>query len=651
MHDVQKSLRGRSLFVSFNLIFLFSLVIVNYYKIQVIEHEKWVKIADQQHHLVVKEPFQRGKIFLKSENNKRGRPVVMDVLTYHLFIDPMSIKEPLKEEVIAYLEPKLSGKSIKGHFYKKARWRKVADFVNLDEKIEITKWWKAYARKNKMPSNALTFVKDYKRAYPYGHLLGQVLSTVYRNRDEKTGQAVPIGGIEKKYNALLQGAIGKRYLMRSPKYTIDDAKRHIAAKNGSDVYLTINHEVQSICEEELKKGVDKVNAKGGLAVMMDPYTGEIIALAQYPFFEPGKYPSYFANKKSAESVNPKSLTDTFEPGSIMKALTLAIGLKANEKLLDNNMSPLFCPSEMIDCANSSFKGRNRPLKDVSFHKSLNMYLAIQKSSNIYPARIIEKVLESLGPKWYSDQLSEVFGLGNKSGLELPYENAGMIPVYGRKYKNGKQQWSDPTPYSLAIGYNVLVNSVQMARAYSVFANGGYLVEPTLIDKIISPEGEEKRLKKREKKKVLSKDIADIMMTALKYTTKKGGSAYLADIPGYSEGGKTSTTEKLVKGVYSKDTHLSNFIGVAPANSPRFVLIVTVDEPERKYIPGFGTTHFGGKCAAPIFREIGKRSLEALKVPYDDPYGFARNDPRTRQKQSDWWRETKELQAVYDLHNQ
>lgn len=646
-----KSLRGRSLFVSFALAFLFSLVIVHYYKIQVIEHKKWVKIADQQHHLVVKEPFQRGKIYCRSENNKKGRPIVMDVLTYHLFIDPMRIKHSLKEEIIAFLAPRLSEKSIKGHFYKKARWRKVADFVNIDEKIEIEKWWRVYARKNKMPSNALTFVKDYKRAYPYGHLLGQVLSTVYRNRDEKTMQAVPIGGIEKKYNAQLQGSIGKRYLMRSPKYNIDDAKRHIAPKNGSDVYLTINHEIQAICEEELKKGVTRVNAKGGVAVMMDPHTGDVIALAQYPFFKPDNYPSYFADKKSAQCVNPKSVTDSFEPGSIMKALTLAIGLKANEKLLENNKKPLFCPSEMIDCADATFKGRNRPLKDVSFHKRLNMYHAIQKSSNIYPARIIEKVLESLGPKWYSDQLSNVFGLGNKSGLELPYENPGMIPVYGRKYKNGKEQWSDPTPYSLAIGYNVLVNCVQMARAYSVFANGGYLVEPTIIDKIISPEGVVKTAKKREKKKVLSKDIADIIMSALKYTTKQGGSAYLADIPGYSEAGKTSTTEKLVNGVYSKNTHCSSFIGIAPVSAPRFVLIVMVDEPERKYVPGFGTTHFGGKCAAPIFREIGKRSLQVLKVPYDDPYGFAKNDPRTQREKSDWWRETKELQAVYDLHNQ
>lgn len=629
---------------------LFSFVLIHYYQIQIIEHDKWERIAEQQHHLVIKEPFQRGKILCRSAGDKKASPVVRDVLTYHLYIDPIRLKAEFKEEIIKTISPHLEAKDISSHFYKKSRHRKVAGFLSLNQKEVIEAWWKPYAKEHKIASNAITFVKDFKRSYPYDHFLGQVLSTVYRNRDEKTGMVTAISGIEKKFDENLKGAVGKRYLMRSPKYNIDDAKRHIYAKNGDDVYLTIHHQIQAICEEELKKGVDKVNGKGGLAVMMDPNTGEILALAQYPFYSPENYSEYFNDKEKQERVKPKVVTDCFEPGSIMKSLTLAIGLKANEKLLDLNQKPLFCPYEMVRSDNPNFKGRTRPLKDVSTHKYLNMFLAIQKSSNIYPARIIERVLESLGPKWYSDQLQEVFGLGIKSGLELPYESAGMVPIYGKTYSNGKQQWSDPTPYSLAIGYNVLVNPVQMARAYSVFANGGYLVEPSLLHKIVDASGKEVFRPQKEKKRVLSKDIADIMLQALKYTTKKGGSAYLADIPGYSEAGKTSTTEKIVNGVYSKNTHLSNFIGIAPAKNPKFVLIVVVDEPEKKYIPGFGTTHFGGKCAAPIFREIGKRALHILDCPLDDPYGFSLNDPRTEKEKSDWYVESKDLKSMYDAWN-
>ena len=648
--EEKKSSRGRSLFVSFGLVFLFSSLLIHYYKIQVIDHQKWVKIAESQHHLVIKEPFQRGKIYWRCQNDSKGRPLAMDVLAYHLFIDPLQIKAPCKEEVVAMLAPFLPGKEIKGHFYKKARWRKVADSVDLASKEKIEALWKVYAKEHKLARNALTFVKDYKRSYPYDHMLGQVLSSVFRNREEKTGLAVPINGIEKKFNSYLQGAIGKRYLMRSPKYNIDDAKRHVAAKNGHDVYLTIHHEIQAICEEELKKGVEKVHAKGGLAVMMDPYSGEILALAQYPFFSPAKYPAFFGDKEKAGYAKPKAVTDCFEPGSIMKSIALSIGLKANERRIERGLAPLFHPTEMVDCSNPYFKGRTKPLKDVSFHGWLNMNLAVQKSSNIYPARVIEKVIDEFGPKWYSDQLVEVFGLGKKTGIELPYENPGMVPIYGKKYASGRDQWSGPTPYSLAIGYNVTVNALQLARACSVFANGGYLVAPTIVDKILSPEGKEVYIEKGEHKKVLSKDIADIMLCALKFTTKKGGTSYLADIPGFSEAGKSSTSEKLIDGVYAKNVHCSNFVGIAPAKDPKFVLVVVIDEPEKRYIQGFGTTHFGGKCAAPIFREIGKRSLQILQVAPDDPYGYARNDPRTVKEQSDWYKETKELQELYDSYN-
>ncbi|MCH9621074.1 MAG: putative peptidoglycan D,D-transpeptidase PenA [Chlamydiia bacterium] len=650
MQNEIKNLYGRSLFVGFFLVFLFSLVLVNYYKIQVIEHDKWMKIADTQHQMVVKEPFHRGKIYCKSPNAKNDKCVAMDVLTYHLYIDPFSIKPPQKEAMIKFLNPILNKNDIKSHFYKKSRFRKVAGFLSLKQKDDIETWWKGFYRAHKLPSNSLTFVKDYKRSYPYGHLLGQVLSTVYRNRDEKTGKAIPISGIEKKFNDHLQGEVGKRFLMRSPKYAIDDARRHIAARNGSDVHLTINYQVQAICEEELKQGLEKVNAKGGWAVMMDPNNGKIIAMAQYPFFSPEKYSDYFVSKEKEEMAKPKMVTDLFEPGSIMKVLTAAIGLKANEVMIENNLSPLFCPYEMVKTDNPYFSGRTRPLKDVSFHRYLNMFLAIQKSSNIYPARMIEKILGKLGPGWYSDQLRDVFGLGQKSGIELPYESPGMVPVYGKKYANGKDQWSGPTPYSLAIGYNSMVNAMQMARAYCVFANGGYLIEPTLIEKIVSPEGNETIFEAKEKRKVLSTDICQMMMQALKYTTKVGGTSYLAAIPGYTEAGKSSTSEKIVNGVYSKDTHCSSFAGIAPANNPKFVLVIVVDEPEKKFISGFGTTHFGGKCAAPIFKEIGKRTLQILKVPYDDPHGFSRGDPRTINEESDWYKESTHLKAIYEKWN-
>lgn len=304
---------------------------------------------------------------------------------------------------------------------------------------------------------------------------------------------------------------------------------------------------------------------------------------------------------------------------------------------------------MMRTDNNYFPGRVQPLRDPTTHKYLNMNMAIQKSSNVYPARLVQRIIEELGADWYRKQLLETFGLGIKTGVELPYENPGMIPTPGKTYANGVLEWSSPTPYSLAIGYNWLANSIQMVRAFSVFANGGYLIEPTILKKIVK-NGEVVEEHKVGKRKVLSDAILAEVIKAMKYTTKPGGSAPHADIPGYSEMGKTSTSEKLIEGKYSKTQHFSTFIGIFPANQPKFVLFVAVDEPEKVYVPGFGTTHWGGKSAAPIFREIAKRTLQYLGVPPDDPYGYPKTDPRADTTKADWAAEVARLKDLYDKWN-
>ena len=254
--------------------------------------------------------------------------------------------------------------------------------------------------------------------------------------------------------------------------------------------------------------------------------------------------------------------------------------------------------------------------------------------------MIQRVVETLGASWYRQQLVETFGFGEKTGLELPYENPGMVPTPGKRYSNGRDQWSVPTTYSLAIGYNMLANSIQMVRAYAVLANGGYLIKPHLLKKIVSKEGVVvDNSEAIWKKRVLDEEIVRQVRRALKYTTKPGGSAVLADVPGFTEAGKTGTSEKLIDGRYSKSVHFSTFIGFAPVEQAEFVLFVGIDEPEKKIIPGFGSTQFGGKCAAPVFKEIARRSLEYLGVPPDDP------------KKMDWHKEVKELHALYQNYNE
>ena len=165
----------------------------------------------------------------------------------------------------------------------------------LDEETHrsVLQWWQGFAREHKIPRNALFFVKDYQRSYPYGKLLGQVLHTIQNQKDEKTDQALPTGGLELYFNSYLQGKNGKRRLMRSPRNSLETGEVIAYPEHGADIYLTINPYLQAIAEEEIERGVKKSKGKAGWAAMMDPRTGEILALAQYPSFTPPDYQNYF----------------------------------------------------------------------------------------------------------------------------------------------------------------------------------------------------------------------------------------------------------------------------------------------------------------------------------------------------------------------
>lgn len=671
-------LQKRILLIALGIFFLFSLLVAQFYRIQIIEGDKWLKEGRKQHYFVVKEPFIRGR-FLSNTSIKKGHPekvqyFVLDVQKFHLYADPMSIPDENKQEVAAELLARISykvskegerdvgsdsmGKNLFQELQKKSRSRKLAMWLDREDKEEILAWWRPYCRSKNIPGNAIFFINDYQRSYPFGKLLGQVLHTVQHNRDEMTQQAFPTGGLELSLHHYLSGVQGKRLLMRSPRNALEMGEVIAHPEHGADVYLTINHYVQAIVEEELEKGVKKVHAKGGWATMMNPYTGEIIALAQYPFFYPPDYQLFFNDPKLIDHTHLHALTDANEPGSIMKPLTVAIALMANAELKRRGESPLFHPEEKIATADGRFPGRKQPIKDTSLHHYLNMYMALQHSSNIYVARLVERVVDRLGEKWYRNQLQR-FGFGEKTGLELPAESRGLLPIPGKVLPNGRMEWSKPTPFSLAMGYNLQANSIQILRAYALLANGGYLVEPTIIQKITKKRvgGKEEILldhtvpeKVLSFPKVLDAEVLNETMKALKYATKGVGTSRRGDIPGYTEVVKTGTARKIHNGEYTRKKHLASSVGFAPIEHPAFVLIVSIDEPEVLYIDGVGNQHHGAISAAPIFKEIGKRTLEYLGITPDDPFGYPAGDPRYDASKAYWVSEANQLQEMYEKWN-
>lgn len=660
------SSRKRLVAVSIVLFFFFSLLIIAFFKIQVIEQEKWERRAKAQHQLVVTEPFKRG-LFYSNTALKQGHPetpqaFVIDVAKFHLFADPQSIPPEWRQEIASQLATLLGEETttrIREQLEKKSRSRKLALWLEKEHMERIQSWWSRYAKSKKLARNALFFVQDYKRSYPFKKLLGPVLHTVREEKDQLSHQPIPTGGLELIFDKVLRGKEGKRLILRSPRHALETGQILSQPEDGCDVYLTINHYLQAVAEEGIARAVRSAQAKAGWAILMDPHTGEIWALAQYPYFEPEHYRSYFNDKQLLEHTKVKAITDPFEPGSTMKPLTVALALKANAELQRQGKPPLFSPEEKISTLSGIFPGRSKPISDTRKHPYLNMDLALQKSSNIYPARLVQRIIASLGDKWYRQALEEVFGFGLKVGIELPSESPGRLPVPGRLHQNGRPEWSTPTPFSIAFGHNILANSLQMVKAYAILANGGYSVKPTLVRKIVrrSKEGAEEILldhtgaqRVEQRTRVLDQEIVDRVVRSMRMVTKPGGTASKADIYGYTEAGKTATTEKIVGGTYSKKDHISSFIGFAPTTSSCFVLMVVVDDPQWKYIPGLGKNHQGGNCCSQAFVEIGLKTLQYLGVEPDDPCGYPLGDPRRDENQADGLKEVKALKELYQQWN-
>ncbi len=647
---------------------LFAVLIAQFYQIQIVEGEKWASVGRKQHFFIVKEPFLRGTFYsnssVKQGHMEKPRPLVVDIQKFHLYIDPKSIPEGLRNQVAERLMEIVpvsaeEQETFHAQFDKKSRSRKLSMWLDKEIRDDVIAWWRPYAQKHKIARNAVYFVNDYQRSYPYGKLLGQVLHTIQNNKDEKTHQALPTGGLELYFNKYLKGKQGKRSLMRSPRNSFEMGTVIEAPQNGADIYLTINCCLQTIAEEELAKGVEKAKAKAGWAVMMDPKSGEILALAQYPFFYPPDYQFFFNDPTQTENTKVKAVTDANEPGSIMKPITLAVALKANDELKKLGKAPLFDPDAKMNTANSHFRGRRKPLTDTHFHAFMNMNMGLQKSSNVYMARLMERVVDTFGDKWYRAVLHDTFGLGKKTNIELPAESRGLLPTPGKLHPNGALEWSASTPFSLAIGHNVQVNSIQMLRIYAIFANGGYLVEPTLIRKIAKTDQDGKETilvdnttaeRIARFPRVLEPETVNLIVKALKYVTKSGGAAPRANVPGFTEAGKTGTAEKIVNGSYAKNKNCSSFVGFTPVGNSAFVLMVVMDEPEVAFLPGIGNNTLGGTCAAPVFREIAKRSLEYLGVKPDDPHGYPVGDPRYDADKADWIKETRLLKELYDKWN-
>lgn len=422
------------------------------------------------------------------------------------------------------------------------------------------------------------FVSEAKRFYPRGVLGSHIIGLVGLDNQ-------PLEGIELRYDEFLRTSGGKVSFERDASGKMLSSGVDMEAK-GNNILLTIDEGLQYIVEKELDNAMNKWRSVAATAIMMDPYTGEILALANRPTYDPNEI-----GRSKRNEVRNRAITDIYEPGSTYKII---VGTAALEEGVYNLNST-------FDCSRGSIEVGGKVIHDAHRHGLLNFKEVIQKSSNVGSIMIGMKLGRERVYKY-----SKLFGFGDASGVDLPGEVSGWI----RK----PEKWSATSIGAIPIGQEVAVTPLQILRAYSAIANGGLLVKPHVVSEIRTPEGKTIYSQESEKPvRILSEKTAGVFRDILKTVVEEGGTATGASVEGNEVAGKTGTAQLIDSRTkrYSKDRFVSSFVGFVPADKPRLAMIVVVFEPKGQI--------YGGVVAGPVFKSIASQSLSYMNVPRDDAH--------------------------------
>lgn len=429
---------------------------------------------------------------------------------------------------------------------------------------------------------------EYKRVYPQAELACQLVG--FTGMDEEG-----LEGLERVLDETLAAEAGSARLQRDAAghYIVTtDAARN--PRSGADIELSLDLVIQGYVEAALRDMCDLWAPKGAFAVALDPRTGDILAAASLPTYDPNKYAEY-EPKDLRKRARARYIVDMFEPGSIMKALVFSAAL--NERVV----------TEQTDffCENGCWSAFSPPFHDVHAYGHLTAEMVIVKSSNIGAA----KMGGTLGPERLCRYL-RAFGLGRATGFDLPGENPGKLSPPSR--------WTSRSLPSVCIGHQVCVNAVQMALAYGAIANDGVLMGPRVVRRIRRADGTWAERPAKPVRQVIPASVAQRVRRVLCRVVEEG-TGKAARLPAYTIGGKTGTADKVVNGVYVRGASVCSFLGMAPIEKPQVVVLVSVDEPTKHT----GGRFFGGTVAAPAVKQIIKQSLAYLGVPPDKPQALAR----------------------------
>ncbi len=407
--------------------------------------------------------------------------------------------------------------------------------------------------------------KEYKRFYPQGEVTTHVVGFT---NVEDAGQE----SMELAQQKTLVGQPGSRRVIKDRLGRIvEDIESVREPHDGKDLTLSIDSKIQYIAFMQVKESVEKFHAKAGAAVVLDVHTGEVLALANWPTYNPND-----RTKLTGEQLRNRVMTDTFEPGSSLKPFT--VGLALDEKRIT--------PHTMFDTGAGSMVIADHVIHDTHPHYLIDVQTIIQKSSNIGTS----KIALGMPPQEMWEMFTKV-GFGQQPKWGFPGAVAGRV----RPYKS----WRPIEQANMSFGQGISVSLIQLARAYMIYARDGDII-PLSFQKVTeAPHGTQ----------VVSAKTAAEMREMLEMVTQPGGSAVKAQVPGYRVGGKTGTAQKFINGHYSQTKYIGNFVGMAPMSNPRFIIAVMIDEPG-------GPVHVGGDVAGPVFSALAANALRAKNITPD-----------------------------------
>jgi cell division protein FtsI (penicillin-binding protein 3) len=539
----------------------FGIIMSRAFFIQVLPNDRLASLRKNQYTTVVTLSPQRGKIV-----DRFGEDLANGMMSESLYVDPSMVKNPRK--LALKLSPYVSG-----------------SYNDLVEKLSASKRKFTWLQRRLEPSvtqkikkfnePSLGFIEESKRAYPNLSLLSQVLGFVGIDGEG-------LEGLEKQYNAELKGEkrsiLSKRDARGRPLFV--NGQLFELAQDGAALETTIDKQLQYELEYRLTEAVQSQSADKAMGIVMSPMTGEILAMASYPSFDPMEL-----NNSQIENRRNRCVTDVFEPGSTFKLITLAAALKTGK----------YQPNSRFYCERGLMKIGKRIVREAETdHKYgwLSMAEILQLSSNIGSTKIAFEV----GQDQFEKTIREM-GFLQKSGVDFPGEVNGIEPDTSSK------RWSEHLLSNISFGHGIGVTAMQIINAYSTVANGGNLMRPFLVKRIVDSDNQV--LEQKEPKilrQVLSKQESNWLTMMLSGVTEAGGTGRLARVDGYPVAGKTGTAQKVNPNGrgYMPKSYVSTFVGFVPANQPQFSILILVDNPKKQY--------YGAQVAAPIFNKIASFAL-------------------------------------------